>query len=214
MAMKDHIVEQGESVASIAFASGFFWETLWNLSENADLNSLRVDPNILQPGDVLHVPDVRVKQSPAASQARHTYTLKGVPCKFKLHLLRGDKPRSNLNYQFRVDNDPTIQGVTDGDGWITQPISPTAKKVTLTLLPDGQPPEVHVLNLSCVDPIDTLTGAQSRLANLGYYFGEVTGVLDDETASALSNFQKANNLPISGAFDAATQGALKDKHKS
>jgi hypothetical protein len=209
-----HTVQQGDSVESIAFQHGMFWETIWNDGKNSQLKGKRHDPNILYPGDIVHVPEKRERQESGASGAKHRFKRKGVPSKFQLHLLRGNKPRKNLKYRMIVDQGNIIEGSTDGDGWIRQPISPSAKKIALTLLPKDQPPETHMLDLSFLDPIDTVSGAQSRLANLGYFAGESTGTLDAASVAAIRGFQKAHDLTVNGRLDDATLSKLKDAHKS
>jgi N-acetylmuramoyl-L-alanine amidase len=60
--MPSHTVKQGDCISSIAHETGFFWETLWNHPDNAKLKQLRKNPNALLPGDVVSIPDQRVKQ--------------------------------------------------------------------------------------------------------------------------------------------------------
>jgi hypothetical protein len=58
----DRRVHQGDCLNSIADETGFFWETLWNHASNDSLKQQRRDPNVLEPGDVVHVPDKTPKQ--------------------------------------------------------------------------------------------------------------------------------------------------------
>lgn len=207
-------VEQGQSVASIAFQYGLHEDYVWNFADNAVLKQKRKDPNILFPGDQLVIPDKRVTPVSKPAGARHKFQRKGVPIKFQLRLLSGGKPRNGLKYRLAIDGSNVGEGTTDGEGWIRQPLSPDACSARLTLLPDGQPPETHTLVLSGLDPIDTVSGAQSRLANLGYYTGESSGELDDATVAAVSGFQKGLGLPATGQLDDATLSKLKELHKS
>lgn len=55
---------------------------------------------------------------------------------------------------------------------------------------------------------DNVGAVQTRLKQDGFYFGEVTGTYDSETAAAVSRFQIRNGLPISGQLDPATAKAL------
>jgi N-acetylmuramoyl-L-alanine amidase len=59
--MPNHNVVQGDCVLSIAEQYGFFWETVWNHPSNAELKKKREDPAILYPGDVVFVPEKRLK---------------------------------------------------------------------------------------------------------------------------------------------------------
>ena len=50
---------------------------------------------------------------------------------------------------------------------------------------------------------------QSRLASLKYYDGKTSGVYGSSVTEAVENFQKDNNLPVTGLVDAETQEAIK-----
>lgn len=54
----------------------------------------------------------------------------------------------------------------------------------------------------------SLADAQRKLATLGLYTSKVDGMAGPGTTRALSTFQKANGLPVTGQLDAATAGAL------
>ena len=43
---------------------------------------------------------------------------------------------------------------------------------------------------------------QTKLKQDGFYFGDPTGVYDNETAAAVTRYQIRNGLPISGRLDA------------
>lgn len=54
----------------------------------------------------------------------------------------------------------------------------------------------------------SLADAQRKLATLGLYTSKVDGMAGPGTTRALSTFQKANGLPVTGQLDAATTSAL------
>jgi len=207
-------ISQGQSVASIAYKNGFLENYLWNLSENAELKALRKDPNILQPGDQVYVPDKRDTPVSKPSDQQHKFRRKGVPIKLHLRLLNNDIPRKQLKYRMVIDGTIIREGQTDGDGRIVESIAPDARKAVMTLLPVDQPSETYTLQLSCLDPIDTAAGVQARLANLGLFTDAQTGKFDEPTATALRGFQKSNDLPISGKLDDATRSKLSAVHGS
>jgi len=84
----DYKVRSGDCISSIAFNHGFFWETLWAHGKNSSLKQKRKDPNILRPGDLVHVPDLTSKEESCATDKRHTFKVKGVPAKLQLRLMR------------------------------------------------------------------------------------------------------------------------------
>lgn len=50
--------------------------------------------------------------------------------------------------------------------------------------------------------------AQAKLAELGYFDGAIDGVFDQDTISAIKNFQKDNSLSQTGTLDQATATAI------
>jgi hypothetical protein len=196
-------------MASIAVAHSFFWETLWNLSENADLKNLRKDPYVLLPGDRVFIPDLRLKDVSCATDKTHKFTKKGVP--EHLHIVLTDdqdQPIANQKYVLVVDDELRFEGQTDGNGAIEQSIPPTARQGHLAV-GEGEDQREYYIGLGHVDPVEEISGAQGRLSNLGYYDGPMDGKMNPQTVSALLTFQQKYKLSPSGENDAATQVKLK-----
>lgn len=57
---------------------------------------------------------------------------------------------------------------------------------------------------------ESVRQAQKKLAALGYSPGPADGLMGDRTTSAIEQFQRDNNMPISGRLDDATQAGLDD----
>lgn len=55
------------------------------------------------------------------------------------------------------------------------------------------------------EPVETL---QARLKELGYYLGEITGVCDKATVTAIEDFQQKHSLDKTGIADTQTQNLL------
>jgi N-acetylmuramoyl-L-alanine amidase len=208
--MPDHEVQQGDCINSIGFQYGFFPKTLWEHPDNAELKTLRKNPNVLRPGDVVHIPEKKQKEESCATEKLHKFKRKGVPSKLNLRLLFNEKPRANEDYVLEIDG-KLIKGKTDGDGWIRQPISPDAKEAKLKLK-DGK--EEYPLNLGHLDPIDEIEGVQARLQNLGYYSGEVDGEMNEETVDAIRKFQQDMGLKESGEIDKVFRDKLRSEFGS
>ena len=79
----DWIVQRGDSMASIAAATGHFADTLWNLSGNASLKKARQDGEILLPGDKVTVTPIQPKRVAIATGARTLATA----CPFCLNMM-------------------------------------------------------------------------------------------------------------------------------
>ncbi len=207
---EDYKVAPGDCMSSIAYAHGFFWKTLWNLGENAALKSQRKNPNVLMTGDLVHLPDLTVKQEPGATEKRHKFMLKGVPEKLRMRLLDvNHKPRHNLDYVIVIDGD-SRRGKTDGNGELIESIPPDAKAGKIML--GKKLSEVIKLNLGHLDPISEISGIKARLANLGFYRGAIDGNLDDAGKRGIRSFQTKQGLPVTGDADDATQQKLLKMH--
>jgi hypothetical protein len=206
---KTHTVRAGDSTESVAYDNGLFWETVWNDPANADLKAKREQPNILEEGDALFVPDKRLKYEPGATDLRHRFRRKGVPSVLRVRLLEYSEPRVGVEYIVRF-GDKSISGKTDGDGWVRCYLMPDVEKGSLTL----DTGEVYNFEIGTVRPVRSLRGVQNRLRNLGEYSGPIDGEMNDDLRQSLERFQQSQNLPITGAADEATQKALLQTHQS
>jgi hypothetical protein len=204
-----HVVVAGESVVSLSEKYGLFSQTIWDAPENDELRAKRPDMNTLLPGDVVVIPDKREKEVDAATGKRHCFHRKGIPAYFRMQLYDFGKPRRNEAYELVVDDAQTIRGTTDDQGMLETPLPARARKGLLTIGPDK-----HRLQLMFgrLDPLDTVSGVQQRLENLGYPFGDAEGTLGDGTRAALQSFQQAQALKVTGEIDDATRARLRDLH--
>ena len=200
------IVAQGDSLPQIAAEHGLSPDAIWSAPENRELAALRRNYNVLYPGDVVVIPDRREKSFKGAVDRRHVFRRKGVPAQLRLQLYDGDLPRAGLDYEL-VCGDQTLHGTTDGDGVLTHWVDPGLRRALLRL--PGSP-EV-VIQIGHLDPLDTISGAQKRLANLGYGC-PLSGRYDAPTAAAVRRFQSRHDLPETGTFDDATLAELGRLH--
>ena len=68
------------------------------------------------------------------------------------------------------------------------------------------------LALGALDPMETVTGVQARLNNLGFCCGKVDNVVGPRTRAALRAFQSSENLEVTGEVDDATRSKLLAAH--
>ncbi len=197
-------VRPGDCIASIAFERGFFPDTIWKDSSNKDLKSQRKDPDVLMAGDVVSIPDLRLKEVEKPSGQKHRFQRKGVPKLLRLRLLESDEtPVANATVRLDIDG-RLVQTRTDSDGWISQQISPAARQAIVTLGDGTQ----YSCKLGHLSPIDTLEGIQQRLHNLGYYSGPITGKMTDDVSESLRHFQGIRGLTETGTADESTRVEL------
>lgn len=199
---EDYQVQQGDCISSIAFKHGFFWETIWNHGRNAELKQRRKDPNVLLPGDVVHIPDLRSKEESGVTEQRHQFKIKGVPAKMKLRLAINNQPLANKNYRLCIDG-AWKSGTTDGDGFLELAIPPDAKSGKI-MVQQGTAHTVFDFDFGSVDPIDTEEGVRERLIDMGF---------DAETdlSAALRSFQHQEGLQETGKIDDSTRAKIKER---
>jgi hypothetical protein len=206
----EHLVRQGECISSIAENAGHFWETVWNDPANAELRQARQDPNVLLPADRVHVPALREKWEPRPTELRHRFRRRGWPETLRFRVLRDDEPRGNQPYTLAVDGVETT-GVTDANGNLSQPIAPNARRAILHV---GTEPDMdrYEFTLGAIDPIDSISGVQGRLNNLGFDCGAIDGKWGPQSEAAMRKFQKKNSLTVTGEPDDATRRKLQENY--
>lgn len=205
----EYLVQEGECLASIAEAFGFFWQTIWDDPANAELKKLRANPYVLLAGDTVVIPDKTVKSLPCATGKRHVFRRRGVPIPYKLRLLRNGKPRAAIEYTLIVDDDVMFGGKTDGDGWLQQHYIPAQSKKAVLRIGDS---EEYALGLGELDPVTEESGVRTRLHNLRYLRSR-NGSADDLKA-AIAACQTKASLEATGVMDDATRDALVAEHGS
>jgi hypothetical protein len=202
---KTHTVVQGDCLEKIAHQYGFFPETIWNHPDNAKLRELR-DPAVLLPGDVVVIPDLRVKTVGVAAGQRHRFVRRGVSSRFRVTLDFGERSTANLKYLLDIDNGTALyQGTLDSSSRIDHWIPPASRHAKLTV---GE--EVFEFDLGHLDPVEERQGVVERLRGLGYLEdgGEVS---DKRLTAALRHFQRDNKLEPTGKPDDDTRAALVEK---
>ncbi len=238
---EDHTVRQGESVMSIAHENGFLWETLWNHPKNARLKAKRVDPDVLMPGDVLHIPDRGEKKESASPDQLQKFKRKGIPAVIRVVLRKPkeepdekvdreaadpseykeqepkpgkDEPMKDVPYAVYADGKKVKEGKTGGDGKIEAKVPPAARGAWIVLNPGTPRERTMNLNIRSMDPIDEVPGVCKRLNNLGYPCPVEEKEITPPVADALRAFQQANGLDPTGKADGNTKDILKRVHGS
>ena len=210
----NHTIQSGDCLSSVALQHGFFAPTIWNDGANAALKERRPDMNILQPGDVVVIPDKRLKEVAKPAKKRHRFRRRGVPAMLRLCLHESDgQPMANIPYRLDIDG-RLSQGRTDGDGVLQQAIPPDARAGTLYLGEPGAEIEFK-LQLGHLEPIGSLRGVKARLVNLGFPCGPLDGdEMDDATRAAILAFQRhIEHANPTGELDQQTRDELEKRHE-
>lgn len=201
-----HVVLQGEDLKRISYqyAGCHNLTDIRNLPENRELFQTRQDA-ILQPGDRIFLPEIQIKSLAVETEQTHRFrrhTQRRLHLKFENE---SGEPIANSGYSLNVEGD-WREGTTDDDGWLDEPIPMDAESASLTLLDT-----IYPLHIGHLDPIDTVTGIQARLRNLGLDAGDIDNDLGPRTEAALRAFQEANDLEPTGELDEQTRQALEER---
>ena len=118
----EHIVREGECMLSIAQDHGHLFETIFDDPQNAEIKTVRKDPNILLQGDRVHIPPVQLKQEACQTAARHTFRKKGTA---RLNLRLVEEPQT----QGPPAAPQTVNRGPQGRDFITQDPAPQSQRV-------------------------------------------------------------------------------------
>jgi N-acetylmuramoyl-L-alanine amidase len=200
-----HKVKQGECLNSIASQYGHIPDKIWQYSPNANLRKLRKNPDILSPGDVLEIPAIEIQKIASATDCKHTFCKLG---KTYLHLqiVVDNESLAGEEYEICIEG-RSETGTVGDDGKIDARIPPDASRGYITIL--GRRFEFGLGNL---DPVDTVSGAQARLNQLGFPAGDVDNDHGEKTRESIKAFQSANDIEADGELNTATQDKIKQKY--
>ncbi|MGZ5443997.1 MAG: peptidoglycan-binding domain-containing protein [Thermoanaerobaculia bacterium] len=206
------VIRPGDSVCSIAAASGHLPQTLWDDPANADLKAVRIDPELLVPGDRVSIPPIRPKTVACATGSSHVFRVAGRKATVTIFVEdEAADPFANKQYEL-VGGDETITGTTDDTGKLECRIDARVHTGTLRVWLDepGLPnPWVLGVRFGELPPVDQPDGIQRRLTNLGLRFGPI----EEIPPATLTAFQKALGVAESGEVDAATLQKLVEIHR-
>ena len=199
-----HIVKQGDHLSRIAAQYGFKdYHPIWNHASNSDLRNLRKSPNILLPGDVVSIPDKKIKKEAVRAGQAYWFRLSTPPLNLRIAVKDFDNELV-INENCELEVEGTVFKVkSNGQGVVEHTVPCTAENGKLRI------PRLGIeipLKIGHLDPLDEGSGWKARLINLGYYAGEEG---DLQLRYAIEEFQCDHKVQITGEFDAATQAKLK-----
>lgn len=211
-----HVVKQGEYLDQIAHRIGMRASDIWEHAANEALRARRSRPNMLLPGDLLHIPEEKAP-SPLP-------VVVGGTNRFAAYV-----PRTKVAFVVRLEGKPVAsepfvieglfevrEGRTDAEGRVhlEVPIDVREVRVVFPRLERAFPVRIGEL-----DPPDELSGVRQRLEHLGYDGwtldggGRTSSPFDRRALEeALKLFQRDHGLPPTGVVDDETRRALEKDH--
>lgn len=212
-------VGAGETTSSLALKNGFFWKTIWEHGENAELRNFRPDPNVLLETDEIFIPE-RVEKTGVmkGTESEHVFKRKGEPSKVKIKFMELGQPRAGKDYVIKIGT-KLIEGTTNGDGLLEHFI-PGDTRFMEVEFKDGSLKQAF--NVGGLDPADVISGVDQRLNNLGFKTGGIkvpkgmsaeeaieSGKAGKKFTDAIKKFQADNEIELTGKLDSKTKSLLK-----
>jgi N-acetylmuramoyl-L-alanine amidase len=206
----NHVIREGECMSSLAAQKGLFVAQIFEHPANAQLSSVRGDPNILLPGDRITIPQFAQKDVDRSTEQRNKFVLLGEPVFLRVQVLDRDKPLGGKPFTLVIGG-VTIQDTTQADGTIETRIPPDATTGVLRVGTGDELVQLK-LKLGALSPVANAKGVQQRLQNLGFDCGPIDGIVGPRTRAAVRNFQTKFGLPPDGILGPQTRELLKEKH--
>jgi hypothetical protein len=203
----NHIVKRGEHLSAISVRYGFQTnDPIWNHPGNAELRQRR-NRNVLFEGDVLVIPELLQRSVERATGLTHRFIIKRSKLRLRLVVQSfAGRPARELPIKFEVGGN-VIDAQTDAEGAVEIAVPRDASEAILI----AQSTSLSI-KIGAMDPIDSVSGVDMRLANLGYLAGPLDQVGDAERRLALEEFQLENGVPVTGERDDATRTKLTALH--
>ncbi len=214
--MKPYVIKQGDYLLKLAHHLGFDADAVWNDGANGELKEVRKDPDMLQAGDILMVPDEPKKQLDLKAEQENNFVATVPKIAVSLAVTDDEEPLADEAYVVEGLGDDEGR-TTDADGFVSFEAPVHVREVTVKFVNVDLAFRIGIGEL---DPIDTDAGIRMRLTQLGYYGPQLAGAdqyvekNDAQLAAAIAAFQGAQGLEVTGDMDDATSDKLLEVHGS
>jgi N-acetylmuramoyl-L-alanine amidase len=216
--LRRHVVQEGETLPAIAKRFGFqSHKPIFDHPANAELKKRRPNPNVLNPGDVVFVPERESRVESRPTDQRHRFRLEREELILRIKVLDLNEDEIERLAFFRSDAGADI--IPRKANAYETDIQPDTRAGELRITRET-PPERDIqltLDIGGLDPREEPHGQQDRLNNLGYFAGfSRKSIGGDQFRWAVEEFQcdhrKSDGLKVTGACDSRTQQALQRRH--
>lgn len=205
-----HVVAEGECISLLAAKHALRTQDIFDHSANAELKAIRKNPNVLFPRDRVTIPSITEKTESRATDNRHPFQLRGEKVFLRIQVLDRDQPVANQPYTLTVGSQK-FEKTTSSDGMVEEEI-PATETAGFLRVGAGEDLFQFTLKLGALHPVETNTGVQQRLNNLGFSCGPNDGVIGPRTRAAVKIFQAKFGLTVDGIVGPATREKLKQQY--
>lgn len=208
---KDIKLEAGQCIDSIAYKEEVPAAAIWDHPENQELKEQRKDPNVMMPGDPVHIPDPTMATFEGKQTGLTHVFQRSLPKKKFVFEVVGHEALEYTGYKVEVDGALVKTG--DNEARVSCMIAANAQNATITLKYKRVIPgtgavggeHVYTVRLGRLRPLDTPEGQEDRLKNLG--FGQ--RVVHRGGAAQVPTFPEAMELfQTSNGIEPADKDAL------
>ena len=113
---------------------------------------------------------------------------------------------ANARYTLCIDRVFLKTGELDSNGLLNVSIPPNAQEGVVSLGSGIE--QKYSLSLGTLDPLDSISGIQGRLNDLGFNCGQTDGVIGPKTEAAICAFQEKYQLKVDGIVGPDTKRKL------
>ena len=229
-----YVVKQGDFLKKLAHERNFDATEIWESSHNAELRQARPDPDMLCPGDILHLPSHALR-APIELElgADNRFTTEVRVVRVRQCFVVDGKPLADMDYYVHGMGE-VFEDVTDDEGGIDIDVPlhvPNVKVVIVadeendagdderegegqTEAPKGPREWVFEIAVGHLDPAASWSGAMQRLDHLNYLLDSECDREDhdEQIVTALKAFQSDNELEVTGKLDDATAAKLEETY--
>jgi len=197
-----YVVQVGDYLRQLAGRFGFDADTVWALPENAGLRRQGRTPDMLNPGDVLMIPEPPQKRwLPITTGATNRFTASPIMAGVKVCLCSTKgKPLAGEPYVV-IGADLPPGNLDDGGHFIAS--VPTWHRSLVVHLTKRN--EQYTIQIGALDPPATRSGMLARLIQLGCFphqdGADVT--VEDHLQAGIVRFQLRYSMTITGKMDVA-----------
>ena len=224
--VKPYVIRKGDYLTKLSHERGFDPSYVWSHAKNKEVTEKRRSGDMLQPGDILYLPDEPRRRLPLEIEAGNSYVARVPKVPVLLTLKLGGKVLKREPYVLRGMGklpDGTgslkdeITGESDDDGVIRLMPTVHVREIEIELPRRNKELRLFVAGLS---PDNEPSGVRMRLKNLGYMGAKHQGAgryeaLDPaQLEAAVRAFQEDVGLEVTGIVDDVTRDKLVEVHGS